>query len=125
MKVAVSRRPKVGINAHFGYAEFFEIYDVSGDKALRVETRFNDPHCSDAGGDHDLLDRAADLVADCVAVVAGRIGPCARDALLARGIAAVEHDGPGLFGTERELAVVKDYVRRSRPMEAVPVEAVR
>jgi len=119
VKVAVSRHPASPVNAHLGYAEYFTIYDISGESPRRIEKRANDPHCSDDGGDHDRLDRAADLLADCVAVVAAKIGPCARDALFVRGIAAVEHPGPELAGAEHELAIVKDYVRRTRPVEAL------
>ncbi len=63
-----------------------------------VEVRDAGAHCTGTGGDRGLLQRSVDAVADCVAVVAARIGPCARRELDAAGVLALEHAGPGLDG---------------------------
>lgn len=120
MKVAVARHPRTPVNAHLGYAAFFTVHDISGEPPTQVEIRENVPHCGDDGGDQLLLDEAVNALSDCVAVVAAKIGPCARDALLAKGIIAIEHDGPGLVGADRELAVVREYV--ASVQVTVPVE---
>jgi nitrogen fixation protein NifB len=120
MRAAVARHPRTPVNAHLGHAAYFSIHDISSEPAPLLETRVNVPHCGDDGGDHLLLDEVVNALSDCVAVVAAKIGPCARDALLARGIIAIEHDGPGLVGADRELAVVREYV--TSVQMTVPVE---
>jgi hypothetical protein len=51
-----------------------------------------------------LLRDSVAAVSDCVAVVALRIGPCARRALDAVGVLAIEHPGPVLDGAETLVA---------------------
>jgi nitrogen fixation protein NifB len=118
VKVAVARHPQVPENAHFGYAESFEILDASLDPPVLLEVRPNLPHCGEDGGDHSLLDDVADLLSDCVAVVAAKVGPCGREALLDRRIAVIEHDGPGVDGADAELATVRSYVNDNLIAEA-------
>jgi nitrogen fixation protein NifB len=110
VKVAVARHPQAPGNAHFGYADRFEILDASLDPPVLLEVRENLPHCGEDGGDHALLDDVVDLLSDCVAVVVAKVGPCGREALLSRRIVVVEHDGPGLDGADAELATVRTYV---------------
>ncbi len=130
MKIAVARYRDHLDNAHFGYADHFEIFEVaqevarsaqgSAPVAVLVESRTNTPHCGDDGGDQDLLGSAAGVVGDCAAVVARKIGPCARDALLGRNIIAVEHEGPGLAGAEDYLRAIADYLAGDEEPGRVP-----
>ncbi|MDQ1289889.1 MAG: hypothetical protein QG622_3455 [Actinomycetota bacterium] len=100
MRIAVARADGAEENAHFGYAERFSIYDVNDTGTHLVDERDATGHCLGHGGDQALLHRSVALVADCVAVVALRIGPCARRALDAEGVLALEHPGPGLAGAD-------------------------
>ncbi len=113
MRIAVAGSAATGTsNAHFGFAEHFDVFDLdlTDQQPHFVETRRSTPHCRDTGGDRSLLDRSADLLADCQAVVAAAVGPCARRALTRRGVLAVEHDGPGLTGADALLSAVRTHL---------------
>lgn len=108
MRIAVGRRGDELANSHFGYAEFFSIFDVTDSGAAElVQTRLTGSHCGDDGGDQRHLAETVAALADCVAVVAARIGPCARRQLAEFDILAAEADGPGLVGCEWLLAAVR------------------
>jgi predicted Fe-Mo cluster-binding NifX family protein len=114
MRIAVASETTDGLNAHFGYAEHFLVFDIDDGGTCLVEIRAVSPHCTGTGGNRRLLRDSVDAVSDCVAVVASRIGPCARRALDAAGVLALEHEGPGLEGTEALIAAL----RRSRIVRA-------
>jgi predicted Fe-Mo cluster-binding NifX family protein len=118
VRIAVARDSLGEENAHFGYAEHFLVLevgaDVEGAEPVLREVRDATGHCTGAGGNRRLLRDSVDAVSDCVAVVALRIGPCARRALDAIGVLAIEHPGPGLEGVEALVAGLE----RSRFVQA-------
>lgn len=120
MKVALARQAGVPGNTHFGYAETFHIFDIDVDPPALLEIRANVPHCDDDGGDQSRLARAADLLVDCDAVLASAIGPCAREALSARDIVPIEHNGPGLDGATGVIQAIKTHLDRTRHIRRVP-----
>jgi predicted Fe-Mo cluster-binding NifX family protein len=88
-RAAVAAQPESMVTQHFGRATVFHIFDVRVDGWELLESRENDASCSGEGDRHDsLLAQAADLVADCDAVLAARIGPGAVRALSDRGVDA-------------------------------------
>jgi len=90
-KVAIAAQPERMVTQHFGRATVFHVFDVRADGWELLETRANDPSCkADTEGDaHDsALAAAADLIADCDAVLAARIGPGAVRTLSDRGVEA-------------------------------------
>jgi nitrogen fixation protein NifB len=121
MRIAVATDGKSATNAHFGYAEDFQVYDVDGPEPQLVEVRSAAGHCTGAGGNRRLLRDSVAAVADCTAVVAARIGPCARRALDAAGVLALEHEGPGLEG----MTGLVEALRRSRVVQARQKERAR
>jgi nitrogen fixation protein NifB len=110
MRIAVARNSTDIENAHFGYAEQFLVFDLDGLEPALVDVRAIGGHCTGTGGNRRLLRASVDAVADCVVVLALRIGPCARRALDDAGVLALEHAGPGLDGAGPLLA----GLRRSR-----------
>lgn len=92
MKVAVASSDGIMVNQHLGKATRFLIYDDSG---KLVETRTaRPPRPGEDLLQENHLVRQLELVADCAAVIAMRIGPGAQEELLDRGIVPVEAPGP-------------------------------
>lgn len=92
MKIAVASSDGIMVNQHLGKATRFLVYDSSGSL---VETRTaRPPRPGQDLGQEDHLARQLEVVADCAAVIAMRIGPGAREELLGRGIVPVEAPGP-------------------------------
>lgn len=133
MKIAVARSGATEENAHFGYAESFAVYDVDGEEPRLVDERDATGHCTGAGGNRRLLRGSVALVGDCAAVIALRIGPCARRELDAAGVLALEHPGPGLDGAgalvaglkRSRLAGVRRQVRQRTPAGRLQEEGTR
>ncbi len=119
MKVAVASHSALPGTTHFGHADTFHIFDIDTDPPRLVEVRHTTPHCGDGGGDQNRLASSADLLLDCVAVLAELIGPCAVDVLSIRGIIAVEHDKPGLDGAEGVLLAIKNHLAAGPPRTLV------
>lgn len=83
MRIAVASSDGIVINQHFGRADTFYIYEMTGEKGVQfVEKRRGKPFCH--GGEHDdkeLLD-SIELLADCGKVFVLQIGKGAEEALL-------------------------------------------
>lgn len=93
IRVAVASEDGVVIQQHFGRASRFLIYEIVGAEFRRVEIRENQPACGTGeseDGQHaeDPMRRSVELVADCRAVLAARIGPGAVGKLAERGVLA-------------------------------------
>lgn len=116
MKVAVAGHAEGTRIPHFGHAELFTIFDCSEDQPRLLEVRSNRPHCDEEGGDRLDLDQTVMLIGDCVAVLASKIGPCARDALMGQEIVPLEYEIQDLDGVpallERLKVRLHAYARR-------------
>jgi len=88
IRVAVASNDGQTVNLHFGRADRFRIYRITDDRSEFLEERVNAPACSGQQHDDDLLDRTAELIGDCKAVIAAQIGGGAIDVLLYRRIRA-------------------------------------
>jgi nitrogen fixation protein NifX len=86
VRVAVASSDGTRVNDHFGRARSFRIYQRTEDAWVFLENRENLPAC--VGHEHAAaaLERTADLIADCRAVVVEQVGSGAVDVLLARRI---------------------------------------
>lgn len=96
MRIAVTSSDGQQVDEHFGMATQFLIYEVQGDTIELKETRTNAPWCgeeAEAKFDDDAIEKAADILSDCEAVLAGRIGECAYDDLMGNGILPFEVSG--------------------------------
>ena len=89
MRVAIATADGMSVHQHFGEAAQFLIWEVEGSSARLVEAR-RTPSPPNGGNGHDpgRLMRAVELLADCQAVVAARIGPGAEELLARRGISS-------------------------------------
>jgi len=77
---------------HFGYARHFAIVEVQDTQVAQLGLRSAEPFCRQPEKD-SKLETAADLLADCRALICAAAGPCARRELADVGIAAFEFDG--------------------------------
>ncbi|GHV75586.1 hypothetical protein AGMMS49942_04070 [Spirochaetia bacterium] len=92
-RVAVTSADGVGINQHFGHAEWFFIIDVERDGSSRVaERRGVTPWCrKDNHGDAEPgTSGIADSITDCIAVLTAKIGAPARQKLELAGLQVFE-----------------------------------
>ncbi|BCS54126.1 NifB/NifX family molybdenum-iron cluster-binding protein [Geobacter sp. SVR] len=94
VKIAVATNDGVTVDAHFGRADSFDIYQLRGSESRLLETRQVSPPCSGHQHDADALARTAAALADCRGVVAAQIGPGAIDALINHRIMAFALPGP-------------------------------
>ena len=96
MKVAVASRDGAVVDAHFGQATRFEIWELTGGPPRRLEVRHSKPGCGcgtpGQAGRTEPMQAAAALVADCRAVLVARIGNHGVAQLAALGILAFETD---------------------------------
>jgi nitrogen fixation protein NifX len=93
LRIAVASEDGRFVQQHFGRARQFLICEIEGEDATVVEVRANTPACGtadleDGGHGEDQMSRSVELVADCDAVIAARIGPSAVERLAARGVRA-------------------------------------
>ncbi|KAB0668727.1 dinitrogenase iron-molybdenum cofactor biosynthesis protein [Oryzomonas sagensis] len=93
VKIAVASSDGTTINEHFGRARAFRIYRLHDEGHEFLELRKNTPACGGQQHDDDVLDRAAQLIADCRGVVAAQVGPGAIDALIGHRILAFTMGG--------------------------------
>jgi predicted Fe-Mo cluster-binding NifX family protein len=89
MKIAVASSDGIVINAHFGKADSFYIYDYQGEVIRLIEKRIGKPFCHFGEHDETKLTDAVELLADCAKVYVLQIGKGAEEALFARGIQTV------------------------------------
>jgi predicted Fe-Mo cluster-binding NifX family protein len=94
IRVAVASSDGRTVNLHFGRANRFRIYRITDAQCEFLEERVSTPACSGQQHDDNLLDRTAELISDCKAVVAAQIGGGAIDVLLFRRIRAFALTGP-------------------------------
>ena len=91
-RVAVASSDMVMVHQHFGMATHFQIYDLEWGGFRFVETRENIPSCGPDSGEQEeeSHERVVRLLADCRVVLVARIGPGAREVLLAHGLKPYE-----------------------------------
>ncbi len=111
IRIAVATNDGKMVNEHFGKAGRFLIFILDNAGYDLLEERKTSLSCSDQGHSDDLLERKADLISDCKAVVISRIGPGATDLLIERGVVPFSFQG----SVREALAVVAGSGRISRP----------
>ncbi len=90
--------------AHFGRASRFAVYEFSSGVATPLDTRSAAAFCQ-RPEKQQKLESVSDLLADCVAVVAAAIGPCARHELESGKMQPLEFDG----SVEDALCIIARY----------------
>lgn len=86
IRVAIASRDGKFIHQHFGHAESFLVFEIDGDRYTCIDVRVNKPACHQHEHDDDAMARSIDLIHDCQAVLASRIGPGAQARLIEHGI---------------------------------------
>ncbi len=92
MKVLVAVATTGGgkVNQHFGYADEFQIYEVTPTSTTFIGHRRVDLYCQGGFGEDEQLPSIVNAINDCHAVLVSKIGACPRDELKAAGIEPVE-----------------------------------
>lgn len=72
--VAVATKTGQQIDLHFGHAEAFAIYKVTGDSIAFLENRAVEHYCQSGFGDEDKREAILRALADCRAVFLARVG---------------------------------------------------
>lgn len=93
MRVAVASTDGKVINQHFGHADQFLIFDLSGSGFQFFEIRKCVPICGSSGQpghSNDAMEERMRQIEDCEAVFCSRIGYGMQKELTARGIRPVE-----------------------------------
>lgn len=89
-RIAVASESCQLVDQHFGRARSFLIYEVDGNEATWLETRSCTPYCQGGHGETSSLDQIINLLRDCEAVLASRIGVGPDDRLRQAGIEPVQ-----------------------------------
>ncbi len=93
-RVAVASTDGDTINAHFGSARSFCIFDIGRDGSVALlEKRAVTTAPEGAGHSDKAILEKIDILGDCAAVLAVQIGPGARRLLAINRISALEVDG--------------------------------
>lgn len=92
-RVAVATSDGETINEHFGRTRRFMVFELAGSSWHHLEDRTNMAPCSAQEHDDNLLERSAEIIADCQGVVVKQIGPTAIDVLIQRRVLPVVMSG--------------------------------
>lgn len=95
--VAVASKDNRQIDEHFGHADEFKIYRVTGDGATFVETRVVEHYCQGGYGDEDKREVILRALADCRALFVARVGEGPKERLRKAGIDPVDAYPYGLI----------------------------
>lgn len=90
LRVAVTSETGRLVDAHFGRADVFMVYEVDASGSRLLERRVVEELEAEESGSERLM-RLAALIDDCDAVVTSRVGPHAQEVLDARGILGVKY----------------------------------
>lgn len=118
LKIAVATTDGIVVNQHFGRADRFLIVEVDDSRTVvGREVRTVEPVCDGGNHDDNRLERQAELLSDCDAVLVSRIGPGARQALERRGVDVYEL--PGII--EESVNRMIDYMEVQKLLDSMGV----
>ncbi len=111
-KVAVTSKYNKLVDLHYGHAEEFHIYEISGSDISFMETRTARKYCKGPGCDEEeeVKGTVSKIIADCDAVLTMRIGYDAQKRLAEKGLFVVESCESveeGLLNVFRQLEMKK------------------
>lgn len=86
IRVAVASSDGKFINSHFGRTKSFLIFDVENKKYKFIEKRENNPACYFGEHTYEGMEKSIELISDCNAIIASRIGIGAATLLIKNGI---------------------------------------
>lgn len=97
-KVAVASTDGKVVNAHFGRASQFLIFEMTDDTISFIELRENKPGCSQLNEPIGTMEETLALISDCQYVLVAKIGKPMKEVLLEAGLVAIE--APGMIEDE-------------------------
>lgn len=103
-RIAVVSTDGKVINQHFGRAEAFHVFEIDNNAYSFVETRKSVPCCQEFDHTNERFDRVLDLLSDCKAVLAAKIGDGASQYLINHGMEVFQAVGP-------VTAVIEEIIR--------------
>lgn len=116
LRIAVASTDGTRIDRHFGQAEDFRIYDVTGAGAELVEIRNVE---AAAIGDEDRRDTICRVVADCKVVLVAKIGIAPQERLAAIGVEGSDmHAGAAVAAALAEVHAAKTAAPADEPVDA-------
>ncbi|MDH4200385.1 MAG: hypothetical protein OEV66_08410 [Spirochaetia bacterium] len=89
MKVAITSSDGKNIDTHFGHADCFYIYEISGDKINLLDIRETERFCtkdSNHGKNNGVMEQFAKLLNDCEILLCSSIGYHVAESLKDYGI---------------------------------------
>jgi predicted Fe-Mo cluster-binding NifX family protein len=90
-RVATASIEGTMVTEHFGRAKSFYIVDIQADGSFEtLERRVVTPLCEGGGHSESVFGATVEMLRDCIAVLAAKIGPSARKRLELAGIAVFE-----------------------------------
>lgn len=93
-KIAVATSDGISINEHFGRAAFFRVYEIKDGRHSFVELRdATAVRQQRFSHNHSDFDRIIELLSDCDAVFASKIGEGAAAYLISKGVRVFEVNG--------------------------------
>ncbi|HCA26194.1 MAG TPA: nitrogenase cofactor biosynthesis protein NifB [Betaproteobacteria bacterium] len=116
---AVATKGSGRINAHFGHAAEFQVYELSAAGAKFVGHRRVDHYCLGGYGEEEALETVIKAIDDCAAVFVAKIGLCPRKDLEAAGIEVADQYAHAYI-EQSLIAWFKEYLERVRRGEVQP-----
>lgn len=114
MKVAIASGNGKSIDTHFGHAEKFYIYDISGNNNVLLDIRQTKRFCtkeSNHGKNNGVMEKFACMLCDCDILLCSSIGYYVAEDLKDRGIKAYMLECDILSGLEACRENLLEYVQ--------------
>lgn len=89
-KIAFASSDGKVVNQHFGRTKQFLIVEIDGKDHKYIETRVNDPSCTEFQHTEEAMSKSIKLISDCRGVFVARIGQGALAQVEAKGIKGIE-----------------------------------
>ncbi|MDR1493808.1 MAG: hypothetical protein LBT05_13970 [Planctomycetaceae bacterium] len=91
--IALATSDRKTIHQHFGKTKTFAIFSVDNNGYAYLETRNVEPCCNNHTHHENAFEQIFEILHDCQAIVAGKIGSGAADYFMSKGIYVFETIG--------------------------------
>ncbi len=88
-KIAIGTSDGKVVNAHFGRATLFFIFEMNNENTSFIEVRVNEPGCSNLREPKGTMEDTIELIQDCDYVIVSQIGRPMKEKLTQAGIEAL------------------------------------
>lgn len=108
LRLAVATKEGLGISQHFGHANSFAIYQVTGDICTFLETRDVEHYCLGNSSSQSAMAKILQTINDCDAVFVAKIGDGPTEKLARIGVKAISD-----YAYEAIEPSLLDYARKT------------